>query len=661
MTWLFEKIHATSKSIFENLLDLETKAKQAIESVDDRPLQNPILEIEERIESKCDDLTQCIFKLTKLQSSVRMALAIHGKGPEADLYEMIKNVRETLLRDDNDSATTDDSASHTSSDEKCSECQSWFPAYALPLHEEGCKGVPKRQHRSTKATGVENKAMNFASTAKDDLQVPAEPSAEATAEAQTRTPPAKGVESYGVWRAKPVRYTYEDRHEDPVSPHLSLHFADDEAGEGRAAINVKSGDRQESRLVYWMLPHFTHPITYKLAALNDDFQLLADTSEQGPGGLALDFIRGNLFRRSDGRILGHDVEGPDNDILDQLKPILDRAISAEATVYIYGSHFSDGKGIHNVHMNQGNSRRWEGDNGVFQDGALIFEFEDHWEAVFIAFASQAVHTNDAGQSLPRTGYMTWARFVAPRRTGEDRDGDNLADSPVFITQALINLQGPDRQPGTAPEAVTLTNRTSQELNLSGWKIRNKTGEAQEVPSGQHIAANGTMTVEMPHAPLSNQGGTITLLNAQGLKVHGVSYTEAQAQGGMVTFARPPGNLLTAGVRAAPKRKEAFKFNALCSQKSWGLVWGEDYSIILWGSSRQLRLRKKRGPTTFNPGVQINIHQVKSLSKGISGTTHIVTSVGVLCKEAIRTARVEAVHHHACIMLLLGKRWVRGMK
>ncbi|KAM0077536.1 hypothetical protein ACKRZS_009872 [Fusarium odoratissimum] len=347
------------------------------------------------------------------------------------------------------------------------------------------------------------------------------------------------VESYGVWKAKPVRYTYEDRHQDPVSPHLSLFFTDDEGTEGRAAINIKSGDHAESRLAYWTLPHFTHPITEKLAVLNDSFQLLAGTSEQGPGGLALDYIRGNLFRRSDGRILEHDVEGPDNDILDELKPILDRAISADATVYIYGSRFSNGEGIHNIHMNQGSSRRWNRDNGVFQDGGLICRFEDHWEAVFIAFASQAVHTedgpDDSGQPLPRTGFMTWARLLAPRRTGEDRDDDDLADSPVFITQARVNPPGRNQQPGAAPETITLTNRTNQKLDLSKWKVLNTTEQAQEVPSGLHIAADGTVTVEMPHAPLSNLGGTITLLNAQGRKVHGVSYTKARAQGDTVTF------------------------------------------------------------------------------------------------------------------------------
>jgi hypothetical protein len=133
--------------------------------------------------------------------------------------------------------------------------------------------------------------------------------------------------------------------------------------------------------------------------------------------------------------------------------------------------------------------------------------------------------------------MTWANFLAPEITGGDRARDDLADSPVFITQARVNPPGPDNQPGTAPETVTLTNRTDQEVDLSEWRILNKAGEAQELSSGLRIAAKGTQTVEVPRAPLSNQGGTITLLNAQGLKVHGVSYTKAQAQDGTISFSQ----------------------------------------------------------------------------------------------------------------------------
>lgn len=344
------------------------------------------------------------------------------------------------------------------------------------------------------------------------------------------------VQSYGVWRAKPVNFTYEGRREDSVSPHLMLFFTDSEAN-GKAAINIKSGDRHESRLAYWAIPQFTHPVTEQLAALDDGFQLLAGTSEQGPGGLALDFIRGNLFPRSSGRILPHDVDGPHNDILDEVKPVFNQAVSKGATVYIYGSQFSDGTGIHDVHMNQGNAQSWARDNGIFQDGAVIFQFADHWEAIFIAFAAQAIHTEDgpdnAGQPLPKTGYLTWANFLAPEVPGGDRIRDDLADSPVIITQALLKPPGPDNQPGAAPGTVTLTNRTDQEVDLKGWRIRNKAGEAQELPSGLRIAARGTVTVKVPHAPLSplsQHGGTITLLNAQGLKVHGVSYTKAQSRG-----------------------------------------------------------------------------------------------------------------------------------
>nr|CEG04579.1 unnamed protein product [Fusarium clavum]CEG05787.1 unnamed protein product [Fusarium clavum] len=347
-----------------------------------------------------------------------------------------------------------------------------------------------------------------------------------------------GVESYGVWRAKPVSYTFEDRHRDPKSPHLSLYFDDGKGKEGKAAINIKSGNRDESRLAYWAVSDFTHGVTQKLAQLSNGFHLLADTSEQSLDGLALDYIRSNLFNRVNGRILQHDIDGPDNDILDQLKPIIDKAISAKATVYIYGSEFSSGKGIHNVHMNQGNSGRWDDDNGVFQDGGLIFEFEDHWEAVFIGFASQAVHTLDgperAGYPLPEQNFNTWADFLAPERPEDEKVKKEIEDSPVFIAEALVNPTGPDQQPGTSPETITLKNRTQNEIDLSGWKIRIKTGDIQTLASGRRIGPNGTVTIETT-VPLSNRGGIITLLNAEGFKVHGVSYTQAQANGGVVVF------------------------------------------------------------------------------------------------------------------------------
>ncbi|RBR26477.1 uncharacterized protein FIESC28_00771 [Fusarium coffeatum] len=326
------------------------------------------------------------------------------------------------------------------------------------------------------------------------------------------------VESYGVWRAKPVRYTFEDRDDDPKTPHLSLFFDDDRGKEGRAAVNIKSGNRNESRLAYWTVSDFTHGVTQKLVQLSNGFHLLAGTLEQSLDGLALDYIRSNLFNRANGRILPHDIDGADNDILDQLKPIIDKAISAQATVYVYGSEFSRGKGIHN-------------------DGGLIFEFEDHWEAVFIGFASQAVHTRDgpkrAGHPLPDQDFRIWANFLAPERPDAEKEEDDIEDSPVFIAEALVNPSGPDQQPGTSPETITLKNRTQHEIDLSGWKIRIKTGDTQ-ILDGQRIGPNGTLTIQTT-VPLSNRGGIVTLLNGDGLRVHGVSYTQAQANGAVIIF------------------------------------------------------------------------------------------------------------------------------
>ncbi|KAJ6439233.1 spectrin repeat domain-containing protein [Purpureocillium lavendulum] len=300
------------------------------------------------------------------------------------------------------------------------------------------------------------------------------------------------VADYGVWKAKPLRYTYETEKQDPNSPHLSLMFSDDERGQGRAAINIKSGDHSDSRLAYWLVQDLQHPIIDQLQVLDSGFRLLEGTNGQRHDGLALDYIRGNLFQKENGTLLPHDIPGEKNDIIDALTPVLNAAISREATIYLYGSHFDDGKGIHNVHMNQGSPRRWAKDNGVMQDGGFILQFNDHWEAIFIGFASQAVHTKDdppgEGNPIPPVGYKTWANFLDSEVPAVKRHNDSLADMPVVISRALVNPPGPDNQTDGQHELIYLTNRTAQTVDLAGWKIQNKAGQNPYTmtTSGMHI-------------------------------------------------------------------------------------------------------------------------------------------------------------------------------
>ena len=59
--------------------------------------------------------------------------------------------------------------------------------------------------------------------------------------------------------------------------------------------------------------------------------------------------------------------------------------------------FRPGRGIHDIHMNQGNPiGSFSDDNGPWQDGGLVFEFPHQklWTAVFLKFQTQAWHTDD---------------------------------------------------------------------------------------------------------------------------------------------------------------------------------------------------------------------------------------------------------------------------
>ncbi|KIW31195.1 uncharacterized protein PV07_02863 [Cladophialophora immunda] len=204
------------------------------------------------------------------------------------------------------------------------------------------------------------------------------------------------IPHYGVWKGFPVSYQVDGPHDR--TPHINLSFKDDKNGtiERKAAINVKS-QGHPNELVYWFDHNFSHPLTQDLARLDYGFHAIG-SRDRDTRDLALDYTRTrSLLRIPDGRILPFLEDGPDNDILDQLRPILDEAISNEAEIYLYGSSF--GSGIHDVHMNQGSVGF---DNGVRQDGAFFLQFPDlHWEAVFLAFASQQIPTDDRnGQPTP---------------------------------------------------------------------------------------------------------------------------------------------------------------------------------------------------------------------------------------------------------------------
>ncbi|KAJ0423498.1 hypothetical protein BJY00DRAFT_310154 [Aspergillus carlsbadensis] len=244
------------------------------------------------------------------------------------------------------------------------------------------------------------------------------------------------VRDYGIWKGVPVQYDFEYHYEDPDSPHLSLYYHDHAAAEPefdrafrrrfrgrppnrnrpmeipgllRAAINIKSTDR-ESRLAYWVDHDMAdHAIVPRLSSLEYGFHPIEEAA--GFNGRGLDYIRGNLFHAQGGRVLPHDMPGQNNDIIDVLEPEVKKAIDRNANIYLVGSMFNTKNGIHNVHMNQGNVEKFRKDDGVYQDGGLLIEYDDHWAGVFLAFASQAIHTHDVTGHVISDDPLTWGEFL----------------------------------------------------------------------------------------------------------------------------------------------------------------------------------------------------------------------------------------------------------
>jgi uncharacterized protein YukJ len=297
----------------------------------------------------------------------------------------------------------------------------------------------------------------------------------------------------------------------------------------RIAVNVKS-NQQPSDLQFYLDDHYVHPVLNQIKDLPVGFSEL----HRAPNSGALDYIRENLFNFNDLLIVPSVLGGPNNDLNDIFDVHTTHAMNTpNALVYAFGAKwgpeddkkdqyfdFLPGNGIHDIHMNQGNVGSFARDNGVYQDGGLFFYFpdEDRWVAMFLKFQSQAVHTND-NNAEP-------IEHIAEPVLVEDSD--------VKIISALINPKGDD----VSKEFIYLINKSDKDIDLDGWMVADRL-KKKEVIHNINLKAAEVRKISLSglNAQLSNQGGIITLLNKDGIKVDGVSYTkkDIQKEGHLVVF------------------------------------------------------------------------------------------------------------------------------
>jgi uncharacterized protein YukJ len=319
------------------------------------------------------------------------------------------------------------------------------------------------------------------------------------------------LSNYEILKGKAVN---AKREENVDTPHYQVEIVAQQR-HYRIAINVKS-QTNPSDLLFLVNENFIHPVTATLPALPDGLSTL----QRKAGGRALDFIRGNLFLQDNMRPLPPNLPGPDNDLSDRIEFFVRRAMKeGDARVYAFGEEwgpemgtpdkifsFTPGNGIHNIHMNQGNVGRFTSDDGVWQDGALLFHFPstNQWVALYLAFQSQSWHTDDV--------------------TGHTLSSPAVVERMVRIVAALVHPAGAE----AGAEGITLLNASPSPVDLKGWQLADRQNNREPlsgvIPSGNsvRIRVSGGMV-------LDNRGGTITLLNDKGLKVDGVSYTAEQGK------------------------------------------------------------------------------------------------------------------------------------
>jgi len=348
---------------------------------------------------------------------------------------------------------------------------------------------------------------------------------------------------YGVLRGKLDRWKREDL---AASPHLQIRVLDGQGKPWRVPVNVRSGDPAKSLVIYHRAdPLLSHPILSGLPLLPTG---LTDLNHH-PRSVAnaLDYSRAPLFDWRTGRALPPTGPGDDDDLQDVVSHHLSDLKAVGGEFFAFGSHFHDPApkpgidtefgtkdGMHDIHMNQGNAANDHAeDNGVFNDGGLIIQFPDRFVGLFFRFKTQYLPTDAHGNRIPGVSKEILPGAVPGGGGGPGGGETNPAFPTVYIERALVNPVGEDPH----HEFVVIGNTTMTATDLTGWKIVDR-NDAAEVLGGVLLPAGGSALVGLSGtgAQLSNNGGTIRLLNPVGELVHAVSYAKDDiVEGRLIRF------------------------------------------------------------------------------------------------------------------------------
>jgi uncharacterized protein YukJ len=331
------------------------------------------------------------------------------------------------------------------------------------------------------------------------------------------------TDGYGVLRAGLDRWVRED---DQSTPHLQIRAVDESGQPWRIAVNVQSDTGSE--VVYWLVdPLLDHPILAGLSALPAGFSAAPRTP-----AAALDYVRAPLFDWRAGTALPASGSASADDLQDLLSLHLQQCRTAGGEVFAFGTRFdrdlhkpidaqfgnTDGlHGIHNIHLNQGNTGPHAGDNGALHDGGLILAHPDRHVGLFLAFQSQRVPTDDTGRPAAQS------RLIGELIVGRTPPAQPpVTDAgPVYLERALLNPSGDD----AGKEVVVIGNLANATVRLDGWRLVDKNRRVTAI-DGLNLVPGGSAQVALDGTgvQLSNAGGNLVLLDHTGRQVDAVVFT-----------------------------------------------------------------------------------------------------------------------------------------
>jgi uncharacterized protein YukJ len=328
---------------------------------------------------------------------------------------------------------------------------------------------------------------------------------------------------YGVLRGRPDRYQREDR---ANTPHLQIRVLDDTGQPWRIAVNVQSSDRSE--VVYWVVdPLVGHPLLDGLPALQSGFTQQTPTSST-----TLDFVKAPLFDFGLGRALPPTGSGNGDDLQDLLSLYLDQCKAAEGEIFAFGAKFTSNQhlpididfgntdglhGVHDIHMNQGNTGSFAADNGVHHDGGLLLSISGRYVALLLAFQTQLIPTDSAGAPTPS------ARPVS-ELIGRPTSNPIATDSDIYIAHALINPVGAD--PGH--EIVVLANLATTTHELTNWTLTDRNNRTTPITASIDPGGVLALALDGTGVQLGNNGGSLTLHDDTGQMLDSVTYDKTDA-------------------------------------------------------------------------------------------------------------------------------------